>query len=342
MKWLKYILFSVGILAVAWLIYEAGPNNIWKKMKEIGPLGLLFIIPYLAVYVTDTWGWKWSFCSNVELPSFWKLVKIKLAGEAINYTLPGGYIGGEPLKAIFLAKQKIPLSHGLASVLIGKFLMTLAEVAFILIGLNLAFLSLENKGILLSALIGLFLFGIALAFFLRLQKRGLASFLSKGLNKIQVTKKWIASYQEAISQFDNVLAQYYNDKSRMFVGVACFFMGWCCGASEIYIFLTLMGQSIPIYQILVLEAMFVTIKGMGTVVPGSVGIQEGGIAGTFMLFHLDKTLGITFGLLRRSREILWIIIGLLFLYQEWDSDKILMIPRNLNDQENDSDEKATA
>lgn len=337
-KYVKYLLLFIGIFATAWLIYDTGISQITEQLSKLGIAGLWFLVPYLAVYTSDTWGWKFSFTKDVTLPSFWKMARIKLAGEAINYTLPGGYVGGEPLKALIIAKHNIPLRQGLASVLIGKFLMTIAEVFFILVGLQLAFLSLENQTLLYGAIPGLILFALALFAFLRLQQRGLGNFLSRGLSKIPVAQRWITQYQDAIVGFDGVLAQYYQDKRRMLTGCGCFLLGWCFGASEIFIFLTLAGQEFPLYQIFVLEAMFVTVKGMGTVVPGSIGVQEGGIAAAFVLFHFDKTLGVTFGLLRRCREILWILIGLAFLYSDWDPN---MLPTSKETDEENPQEMAS-
>lgn len=317
-KHIKYILLLVGIAGTAWLIIDTGIAQISEQFQKLGIAGLLFLIPYLAVYTSDTWGWRFSYTKEVALPSFWTMLRIKLAGEAINYTLPGGYVGGEPLKAFLMTKHNILLKQSLASVLIAKFLMTIAEVFFILVGLQLAFLSLKHHNFLYIAITGLVLFAIVLFAFLRLQQRGLAGILSRGLSKISVAKRFIAQHQEALVGFDDVVALYYKNKKRMLLGCVCFLLGWCFGASEIYIFLSLMGQQFPLYQIFVLEAMFVTVKGMGTIVPGSVGIQEGGIAGAFHLFYGDPTLGITFGLLRRCREIVWILIGLGFLSKDWD------------------------
>lgn len=95
-----------------------------------------------------------------------------------------------------------------------------------------------------------------------------------------------------------------------------FFAAWCCGAFEIYIVLKLAGQNISIPQIFAMETMFVAIKGAGFLVPGSIGIQEGGQVWTFAFFGFSKSIGLTFSILRRTREIIWIIMGLLCLSNE--------------------------
>ena len=55
----------------------------------------------------------------------------------VNMTTPTAYVGGEPLKAYLLKKHHVPMVEGLASVVIAKTTMTIAEVLFILLGIAL-------------------------------------------------------------------------------------------------------------------------------------------------------------------------------------------------------------
>ena len=55
-------------------------------------------------------------------------------------------------------------------------------------------------------------------------------------------------------------------------------------------------------------------------IPGSLGAQEGGYTLLLMSFGYTEVTGITFALLRRFREIFWILIGLgcLMLFKDKD------------------------
>ena len=70
----------------------------------------------------------------------------RTAGEVVNMTTPTAYVGGEPLKAFLLKRHQIPMVDGLASVVIAKTIMTLAQVLFILVGIALAFWILGSSG----------------------------------------------------------------------------------------------------------------------------------------------------------------------------------------------------
>ena len=62
-----------------------------------------------------------------------------------------------------------------------------------------------------------------------------------------------------------------------------------------------------------IAALSVLIKGAGFFIPGSLGAQEGGYLFLVMSLGYDEVTGITFALIRRLREIIWIVIGLLIL-----------------------------
>jgi uncharacterized membrane protein YbhN (UPF0104 family) len=55
-------------------------------------------------------------------------------------------------------------------------------------------------------------------------------------------------------------------------------------------------------------------------VPASVGAQEGGYVVTFVALGLSPSTAVAFGLTRRVREILWIIVGLVIFALMRSSD----------------------
>jgi hypothetical protein len=60
-------------------------------------------------------------------------------------------------------------------------------------------------------------------------------------------------------------------------------------------------------------ALAVLIKGGTFIIPASIGAQEGGNLLLVMAYGYSEVAGITFALLRRVRELVWIGIGLLCL-----------------------------
>jgi uncharacterized membrane protein YbhN (UPF0104 family) len=64
-----------------------------------------------------------------------------------------------------------------------------------------------------------------------------------------------------------------------------------------------------------IEAVSGVAKLAAVIVPGSLGVQEGGQVLIFAAFGLSVPLAVTFSLLRRGRELLWVGFGLCVLLQ---------------------------
>ena len=65
---------------------------------------------------------------------------------------------------------------------------------------------------------------------------------------------------------------------------------------------------------LAVEAFIGVAKALGIFVPGALGVQESGIVFLCYLFGLPPALGISYAIIRRGREVVYALIGGMFLY----------------------------
>ncbi|MDH5776194.1 MAG: flippase-like domain-containing protein, partial [Nitrospirota bacterium] len=78
----------------------------------------------------------------------------------------------------------------------------------------------------------------------------------------------------------------------------------------VYAILYYLDVTVDVWTSISIAALTVFIKGGTFFIPGSLGAQEGGYTLLLMSFGYTEVTGITFALIRRLREILWIVIGL--------------------------------
>ena len=76
-----------------------------------------------------------------------------------------------------------------------------------------------------------------------------------------------------------------------------------------YVIVWLLGSPVGFLTAFAIEALSGVAKLAALIVPGSLGVQEGGQVLIFLSLGLTAPLGVTFGLLRRGRELLWIGFG---------------------------------
>ena len=308
----KLIFLSFGVLFLVALFGHIGIQPILQAVSDLGPLALaIILLPMILVYALEALGWHLTLGSYAGKVGFGKLFAIRMAGESINVTTPTAYMGGEPFKAMLLEQYGVPLVKGFSSVVTAKTTMILAEVFFILIGLGLGFGVLETSDHSIAAtLIGLALMGCGILAFFLMQRYGLATGVLHVLDMIRLRLKVLESVRTQCKEFDQITREFYTERRRtFFLALLIFFIAWLTEAVEVYAILYYLGEPINLIASVSIAALAVLIKGGMFFIPGSLGGQEGGYMLLLLGYGYPDVTGITFALIRRLREIVWILLG---------------------------------
>ena len=313
---LKLTFLVFGLLALAGIIWHIGPDSIFNTAAQLGPFALgIILLPMIVVYLLEALGWHLTLGSYARQVGFGRLFAIRMAGETVNVTTPTAYVGGEPLKAYILKRYGIPMVEGLASVVTAKTTMTMAQVLFILLGLALGFWILGASEHYLAATVvsvGLLTFGIALFFIM--QRYGLAMGCLRILQLFRLRLKFLESRRLKLMELDQIIRNFYTrHRPTFFLALITFFMAWLTETLEVYAILYYLGVEVDLLSSISIAALTVLIKGGTFFIPGSLGAQEGGYLLLLLGFGYTDVTGITFALVRRLREILWILFGLICL-----------------------------
>jgi len=316
---LHYLLLGLGLLTLSLLVWHIGPGNIYDAAARLGPAALIAIlIPSVIMYVLEAYGWKLTLGPSAKNIPFWQVLGIRTAGEVVNMTTPTAYVGGEPLKAYLLQKRSVPMVEGLASVVIAKTTMTIAQVLFILVGIALSFWIMGSNGssgqLIAAGLlgVGLLLFGIVA--FIFVQRRGLFTWILAMLRKFGLRIGFLEVREEQLNSLDQTILNFYTHHQwRFYASTGCYFLGWLAEALEVFVVISYLGGPANVLSAISIGGLSVFIKGGTFFIPGSLGAQDGGNLLLMKAFGYTDVTGITFALLRRFRELVWIGIGLVCL-----------------------------
>jgi uncharacterized protein (TIRG00374 family) len=313
---LKLILLFFGLLALAGIIWHIGLASILTTASQLGPLALgIIFLPMVLVYGLEALGWQLTLGKYAHQVGFGRLFAIRMAGEAVNVTTPAAYVGGEPLKAYLLKRYGVPIVEGLASVVTAKTAMTIAQVMFILVGVVLAFWLIgTSEDYLLATIfsVGLLVFGLVL--FVSVQRYGLAMGFLRLLELCRIRLKFLEKRRPQLMELDQTIRQFYTSHRRTFYfALGTFFIAWLTETLEVYAILYYLGAEVDLLSSISIAALTILIKGGTFFIPGSLGAQEGGYLLLLLSYGYPDVTGITFALVRRLREILWILVGLLCL-----------------------------
>ncbi len=201
---------------------------------------------------------------------------------------------------------------GAASVTLAKFNQFLGQALFIALGLLLAapwaplqpglvpWLWVVLAGCL--AFLGLI--------FLTLQ-RGLFGGLSRLLEAWLPSR--LRSYlpAERLKELDDYIAVYLSeDRGAFWSSCGLFTLAWALGSVEVFLIFHFLGLPINLATAVTVETLSIFIDLVLFFIPAKLGTQEGGKVLIFLSLGLPPAAGLSFGLVRRVRELTWAGIGL--------------------------------
>jgi len=313
-RWLRTterVFLVGGLVLLVVLIRELGAATVLDNLRLVGWGIVPIIAQEVLAYAANTVGWLCAFAPPRPRIGFAWLFGARLAGDAINYVTPTATIGGEFVRGRMIEDRVDPTAVW-ASVAVAKITQTVAQVLFIIAGL----LFVATRTPLPAAvrhglLVSVPLFAATILGTILLQRRGLFTAGVRLLRRLRVPVP--ASVGARLGHLDDEIRQIYATPGVFLQSTAFFFLGWMCGVVEIYVILHFLEVGASWERALSIEALSVTVDGLFFFVPAKAGTQEGGKVLIFTLLGLDPAKGLTLGIVRRTRELTWAGIGLLFL-----------------------------
>jgi putative membrane protein len=306
-------LAAVGLLLLAALIYQTGPLELAEHLRVLGWSAPLIFVPYAASSVFDAAGWRATFVQF--RPKLWLLYLARLIGEAMNSITPTAYLGGEPVKAFVLQRFGVPLTEGAASVILAKTALTIAQIAFVVVGVALFMIRRDVGMVTIPTVLALTMAGGAVTFtIVVLQRRGLVAFVTRLVRRVFPRARLVARLAERAPEIDARLRSFYGARPRAAAASVGFhFVGWITGATEVFVIMALIGHPVSLGDAVVIEALAQPTRLAGVLIPGTLGVQEASGMMIFGLLGLPPDLGLAMMLLKRVREIGFNLLGVALL-----------------------------
>jgi glycosyltransferase 2 family protein len=314
MKYFKLIYLLIGCALFTIILHQTDLNEVWQKVVHLGLNGILIIlIIYLFAFITDVAGWQLAFD---QLPLNWRwfyrLFLVRMVGEALNRVTPFASLGGEPVKAMLLKTHYGLLYRNTAtSLVLSTTIDMIGLVVFLTIGFYLLLagdtLPLAFK---IVAGLGLAVFSLAIALFFLVQRFKLMSKLSQGLEKYRFAKKLRVIFDLIQETDDNLVNFYTSHHQRFAYAFLMAFLNWPLGVLEVYFVMKFLGHPISLSNAWIIEAIAQLVRNGTFFIPSSIGTQEGAFLVICSYITGSSTLGIAVSVIRRFREIIWIVGGL--------------------------------
>ena len=309
MRFVKPLLFVAGAVLLAVLIHRVGAEPILATLRALAWWQFVLVcLPHGVILAVDTLGWRFAFAQ--DRAPFWRLYGARLAGEALKVVTAVGSVGGEAAKA-WLVRRDVSYAESVPSLVIAKTTIVIAQAIFLIVGIVLAWTALDVSGPVLRAMLWLLMIEVlAVGGFFGAQVAGLVRRAGRLLVWAGVTADAAAA-----ESLDASLRHYYRHEWRRFAASTGFHtLGWLIGgALEATLMLWLLGVTSSVVTAMVIEALGSGVRFASFMVPAGLGVFEGANAAAFGALGFGAAAGLAFSVVRRARQVAWIVVGLLVL-----------------------------
>jgi uncharacterized protein (TIRG00374 family) len=309
-------LLPLGVLALVVLIWQIGPDERAQLLHLVGTVKwwfLAIVLQEVVAHAANTAGLLACLPLDRKKLGFLYTCAARLAGEGVNATMPTATVGGELLK-ISLLSRRAPASRVTAGISAAYASQALAQMLFTAAALPLALPALELPAELrgLKWVIVLFVSGgvVATFFFANVTRLGTFERLHGLFRWIGLGKKGSRTH-EVTTKIDDAARDAREASPLGFaLSVVFFFAGWAWGVVEVALVFYASGQPVDLVKCLAIESLSSFVDAVFFFVPGQMGTREIGLVGIVRGLGLGDALGLSLGLVRRARVIVWAGVGI--------------------------------
>lgn len=313
MKKFELLLLSAGLLTFALLLKRLDAAAALAAALAVS-WGFVFIIGQeLGAHLLNTLGWKLSFKpeTSAQLP-FLSLLKMRIAGDGLNYLTPSATLAGEIAKTAMLDNRHA-LEERISSVAVSKITQLAAMGLCSLLGIGAALAWGVNMAGMKQQLMsgGWLLLGLLTLIAVIEIRAGKQN--ARQSDMAAAPKTTLRDKLRAVDAAMKTFLSAY--PARTILSTLSFIGAYVWGALEAYMICYFLGQPVSASTALLIEMLAVLMDGIFFAVPAKAGTQEATKTAIFSALGLNPATGFAFGITRHIREITWAGFGLWLYYR---------------------------
>jgi putative membrane protein len=299
---IQTLLGLAGLLLVMMLVLREGAQEVF------GSLALVrwWIVPICAAFglflLLAAISWQ-RLTVKIDRLALGALFRLRWIGNSINNLLPVAQVGGDLVRIRLLVQQGIPGASATASVVVDVTLAVLTQITFAGIGIVLWIGSSGWSETAAAALTGITLFALLIVGFFLAQLAGLFGRVASACERVVNLRRWTVAAESA-EALDQAVVATYRHRSAMLQASAWRMLSWFAGALELWLILFALGHPVSPGDAVILESLGQAVRKAAFLVPGAVGIQEGGFMILGSSIGLPADTGLALSLVKRLRELL--------------------------------------
>ena len=302
MKKIQLIIAFTALALFAWAIAHIGLSTVVAQLKAMRiALPIVMALSVLRLFLQST-TWSASLKGGNVAVNTRTLIGVRLASQSMGYLTVLGPVISEPMKIKLLGTAGEPT---IAATFLdtGVYWFTSALVAILGI---VCLPMIAAHGAAYHWVPGIL--ALALAVFAITRRSPILAGVARALGSR--APSWLSKAEK----FEGSIRTYRLEQpalvSRMFwIGAACQLLI----ASEVLVVLWSLHLPIHFFAVMAIEGVTRSLKLASGWVPARVGFDEGGAISAFAVAGLSPMNGLGLALTRRVRDLLWALMGIIWL-----------------------------
>ena len=315
-----FLIFGIVAIIIMLCTFDMEYDELWSNLKRAGMWLPAVIGLWVFIYLMNAWAWYIIIRDGKKgspIP-FWKVYKLTISGFALNYATPVGLMGGEPYRIMELTPY-VGASKATSSVILYVMMHIFSHFCFWLFSilLYLALYPVDTFLLIVFGLVGFFC-SLAIYFFMKGYKNGMAVRTLRLLGHVPFAKKWARRFaeekQEALQRVDSQIAELHKQrKTTFYASLGLEFLARIVGCLEVYFILNVLTDDVSFIACILIMAFTSLFANIFFFSPMQLGAREGGFALSASGLSIPSAFGVYTSLITRVRELVWIIIGVLLM-----------------------------
>lgn len=291
-----------GLVLLVGLIAYNGFAGVARALISAGWIGILAASLYHIVpLIFSSLGWRAVLSSAWRAPPL-LFLWVRLVREAVSNLLPVAQIGGEVVAARVLTFHGARAGVAGASVVVDLTVEIMTQLLFTVVGAAFLLSGTHDGGTVYWLIAGIAIAAPVLLSFFAAQHWGLFKLLEDFLERM--AEKWSWVKHLSVAGLHATIKALYRDRRGVTAGACSHMLSWILGSGEIWIALHFMGNPVNFREALILESLSQAVRSVGFVIPGALGVQEGGFLLVGGLLGLGPDLSLALSLVKRARDVL--------------------------------------
>ncbi|MFI5181781.1 MAG: lysylphosphatidylglycerol synthase domain-containing protein [Thermoanaerobaculia bacterium] len=304
----RFGLLLLGLAVLAAVFWKAGWSDVSANLERVGWWFPVVLILWTLPMAASVEGWRQVVSPRPALRLIPDLFAAFLAGETANFV--GAGVAGEPLRAL-LVREHLGSAEAFASAALRKHAELAAQVLFLVLGTTASLLLFPIPAVLaVATALGVAAMGAGLLLMTWALRRGSLAPLIGRLAGWKFLASRLERFREPAVDVDLRIRLFYGASPGRFAASAGWaFLAWSFGVFETWFLLRLLGTGAGWAEALAIECLTMTLNTMLLIIPGRLGSAEAIRTVVLVALGLTAPVGAAYALLRRGREIVWMLPG---------------------------------